>query len=41
MNAALVDRFLKLIPDANCRTFKESELTVDPKLPFLNVFNYC
>ena len=40
MKAALVDRFLKLIPDANRRAFDENQLSHDPKMNFLNAFNY-
>ncbi len=40
MNSALVDQFLKLIPEANWHTFKESQLMVDPKMPFLHNFDY-
>ena len=40
MNASLVDRFLKLIPGANRQAFEENQLTADPKLTFLHVFDY-
>ena len=40
MKFALIDRFLKLIPKANGRAFEESQITVDPKIPFLHVFDY-
>ncbi len=39
MNSALADRFLKLIPDANRHAFEENQLTVDPKMSFINVFD--
>ena len=40
MQAALVDRFLKLMPDANRRAFEEGDLTINPKMQFPNVFDY-
>ena len=40
MNAALVARFLRLIPEANRTAFEENQLTNNPKMRFLQVFDY-
>ena len=40
INSGLVGKFLKIIPDTNCLTFKTNQLTVNPKLTFLAVFDY-
>ena len=40
MNAALADRFMKLLPEANCNAFESNQLTINPKQSFLEVFNY-
>ena len=40
VNRALVDRFLRLVPDANRRAYETNQLTVDPKQSFLQVFDY-
>ena len=40
INAALVDRFLKLLPEAHRIAFESNQLTVNPKVSFLEVFDH-
>ena len=40
INRALVDRFLRLVPEANRRACEMNQLTVNPKQSFLQVFDY-
>ena len=40
MNAALADRFMKLLPEANRNAFESNQLMINPKLSFLEVFDY-
>ena len=40
VNATLVDRFLKLLPNAHRIAFESNQLTVNPKLSFLEVFDH-
>ena len=40
INAALVDRFLKLLPEPHRIAFESNQLTVNPKLSFLEVFDH-
>ena len=39
-NRALVNRFLSLLPEAYQRSFKSQQLTANPKLTFLQVFDW-
>ena len=40
MNAAMRDRFLKLIPEANQYTFEDSHLVANTKMSFYDVYDY-
>ena len=40
MNAAMRDRFLKLIPEANRRAYNDGHLTANPKMTFRQVYDY-
>ena len=40
INIALVDRFLKLLPHAHRVAFESNQLTTNPKLSFLEVFDH-
>lgn len=40
MNSALMNRFLKLMSEANRRVFESNQLAVDPELTFFHYFDY-